>query len=366
MRKFLLYPTFFLWLTVLSMSHLQAATEPQAHAITEKYDRLVQLWNTEMKLAPDARSKAQIAKKHPDPAIFATKLKRLIARDLAKEWTLQYGAWILENDTQLKPESQRALLNALEKYHIKSPRVGRFCIAMTHLKNATPLRPGKTPLRSRGIKLLDQIRTQNPDPKVQGQAALAIAIMLRPLGDDPSLIKRRLSYLREAIVKSADVQVGTTSVAKLAENELYIIKHLSNGSIAPNIIGVDSAGRPLSLKDFRGKVVMLTFWSSWDAHAAEILKALKKTADSYSGKNFVLLGVNRDTLSNLRALEADQIVTWKNFSDPDQLIAKAYHIKNWPHCIILTPQGRIAYRGMPGALANAVVDDLLLSPSRSK
>jgi len=74
------------------------------------------------------------------------------------------------------------------------------------------------------------------------------------------------------------------------------------------------------------------------------------------------LGVNRDSLLNLRALEADRIVTWRNFSDPSQMVAKQYRVSSWPYCMVLDQQGAIQYKGAVGSFAGAVVDDLLDSP----
>ena len=72
------------------------------------------------------------------------------------------------------------------------------------------------------------------------------------------------------------------------------------------------------------------------------------------------MGVNRDTLANLRLLEADQITTWRNFSDPKQELAKVYRVSTWPYCLVLDQNGVIAYRGTPGSFADAVASDLLL------
>ena len=46
-------------------------------------------------------------------------------------------------------------------------------------------------------------------------------------------------------------------------------------------------------------------------------------------------------------------------SDPEQKIAKAYHISSWPHCMVLDKKGIIHYSGVLGAFADAVVADLL-------
>jgi len=340
---------------------VNAATDAEAKAITDAYDAAYAQWMGEMRLATDVRTHEMVLQKRPDARTYASKLKNLLRKDLAHEWSLKYGAWLLENDYALKPESQRALLNAVEKHHIKSPELGPFCIGMINLKQGSaPPRPGTMPLESRGMKLLEDVKKMNPSPEVQGQAALALSVMLGGLGDDGAIMRQRMTNLKEAIIKSADVKVGKVTVADIARDELYKISHLTKGRVAPEIKGLDSASRPLSLKSFRGKVVMLVFWSSWDQDAARLLPILRKSEQTNAGKPFAVLGVNRDTLPNLRALEADQLVTWRNFSDPKQEISKAYRVTSWPYCLVLDKEGVIAYRGAPGSFADAVVNNLLL------
>lgn len=339
---------------------VDAATEEDARAVTQEYDRLHKLWLSEMRLATDARKLKLVAKKRPNPAEYGAKLKTLLRNDLAKDWTLKYGAWLLENDTALRAESQRALLNAVERHHMASPLLGRFCVAMVNLNDGRePPLPGRPSLRSRGMKMLEQVKKRNPDARVQGQAALALSIMLGNLGEDHRIMKQRIENLREAIVKSADVRIGEVTVADIAKEELFKIKNLSKGRVAPNIIGADAAGRRLQLTDYRGKVVMLVFWSSWDTEAARALELLRKIASGKAGRPFVVLGVNRDSYNNLRQLEKDGITTWRNFSDPQQKIAKMYRIGVWPMCMVLDRKGVIQYRGAVGAFADAVANDLL-------
>ena len=53
------------------------------------------------------------------------------------------------------------------------------------------------------------------------------------------------------------------SIAEKANAELFEIRHLSIGKSAPDIAGQDQEGRPLKLSDYRGKVVLLYFWSEY-------------------------------------------------------------------------------------------------------
>jgi cytochrome oxidase Cu insertion factor (SCO1/SenC/PrrC family) len=53
------------------------------------------------------------------------------------------------------------------------------------------------------------------------------------------------------------------TVAEKAEPELFGMRHLSVGSVAPDIEGRDQDGVEFKLSDYRGKVVLLDFWSEY-------------------------------------------------------------------------------------------------------
>jgi hemerythrin-like domain-containing protein len=74
--------------------------------------------------------------------------------------------------------------------------------------------------------LLEKIERGSPDRKVQGVAALGVSMILKTLGDEGDVMKRRLAMLRKAIIESSDVEIEGQTVAKLAEDELYIIRYL--------------------------------------------------------------------------------------------------------------------------------------------
>ena len=68
----------------------------------------------------------------------------------------------------------------------------------------------------------------------------------------------------EAIEKYGDVKTpyeGT--VGESARTELFEIRQLALGKDAPDIEGVDQDGQQFKLSDYRGKVVLLYFWSEF-------------------------------------------------------------------------------------------------------
>ena len=72
------------------------------------------------------------------------------------------------------------------------------------------------------------------------------------------------AILERAANEYGDVKVpyGDT-VAQMAQSDLHEIRHLSVGKLAPDIEGEDQDGKRFKLSDYRGKAVLLYFWSEY-------------------------------------------------------------------------------------------------------
>ena len=53
------------------------------------------------------------------------------------------------------------------------------------------------------------------------------------------------------------------SLGKIADAQLFELRHLQVGKVAPDIVGNDVDGVAFKLSDYRGKVVVLDFWGFW-------------------------------------------------------------------------------------------------------
>jgi hypothetical protein len=79
--------------------------------------------------------------------------------------------------------------------------------------------------------------------------------------DRERVVAEAEAIFEQAIAEYADVKVpfgGSVGVA--AEAELYEIRYLSVGKVAPEIDGEDQDGKRFKLSDYRDKVVLLYFW----------------------------------------------------------------------------------------------------------
>jgi peroxiredoxin len=336
------------------------ASPAEAARIRKSWEAEMEKWVSETRAAttPDARAAALA--KQPDTIKAVRGVWQQIAPALDQPWVLEHVAWFLrvapglfqkgENGAREQVFGQEllAILKALDDHHTSSEGMAPVCMALAG--NADP----------RILPLLEKILASHPDPKTQGVAALAAAIVLRSLGDEPELMRKRLTYLRKAIIDSSDVQVtGDSTVARVAEDELYVIRFLSKGRVAPDLEGFDSAGRPLKLSDHAGRIVVLVFWSERMNDADHAIRIMNEMHARFRDRPVTVLGVNHDPLEKLRELEGSGAVAWRSFSDPDDKLAQTYRVGIRPLVHVLDGERRIQYAGAPGSFVDLTVEALL-------
>ncbi|MBK1882575.1 TlpA family protein disulfide reductase [Luteolibacter pohnpeiensis] len=349
-----LFPLISLFLT--AVAH---ATPQEAASIEKEYKLAVEKWQLQLKIASKPEERITAWKARPNDSSYADRMWQAIQDSLAQDWSIEPSTWFIQlasgiiktnQDgmvTSKYTEEVNKIMSATESYHTKSDKIGPLCLALV---------AGGNP---RSLSLLEQIQTQNPDLKVQGVAALASAMLLRTIGDENEITRKRLNLLRKAIVQSADVEINGTTVAKLAEDELYIIRYLTKGRVAPDLTGTDSAGRPITLSSQEGKVVVLLFWNSGVIDAQHMIEICSGMAQKYKNRPFALIGVNSDPLQKLRSMEADGTVNWRNFSDPQNQLANEYRVGTMPVAYVLDGKRTIQFVGLPGSFVDLSVEALL-------
>lgn len=83
--------------------------------------------------------------------------------------------------------------------------------------------------------------------------------------DPQNLEKEAASLLERVIADFGNVKTNndTRTLAEIATGELFAMRHLAIGTTAPDIVGSDHQGKSFGLRNFRGKVVVLTFSGNW-------------------------------------------------------------------------------------------------------
>jgi hypothetical protein len=81
---------------------------------------------------------------------------------------------------------------------------------------------------------------------------------------DRAKLEEQIEALFErAASEYGDVKFRGSTVGETAKSELYAIRNLGVGKVSPDIVGKDQNGTPFKLSDYRGKVVLLYFWSEF-------------------------------------------------------------------------------------------------------
>ena len=118
---------------------------------------------------------------------------------------------------------------------------------------------------------------------------------------------------------------------------------------APEFALQDSSGKAVSLKDYRGKVVLLDFWATW-CHGCKLeIPWFAEFSRKYGDKGVVVVGVSLDS-------DGWKVVSpfIKTAQIPYQIVlgnddvAKVYGIENMPDTFLIDREGRIAaaYKGI--------------------
>jgi peroxiredoxin len=100
------------------------------------------------------------------------------------------------------------------------------------------------------------------------------------------------------------------------------------GAKAPGFSTWDLNGSKVSLSDFRGKPVLLTFWATWCTACQDELPALQRIDDTYRTDGLTVLAVDyRETdTSRMTQFLAGLRVHLQGVIDPQGSIASAYGV----------------------------------------
>ena len=123
------------------------------------------------------------------------------------------------------------------------------------------------------------------------------------------------------------------------------------GSLAPEFSLVTNEGKPASLKDFRGKWVVLYFYPKDFTSGCTIeAKNFQRDLAKYEAANAVILGVSLDTADSHKEFCAKEGLSFKLLADTDSKVSDAYgSVMDYNgqkysarNTFIIDPKGKIA------------------------
>lgn len=135
------------------------------------------------------------------------------------------------------------------------------------------------------------------------------------------------------------------------------------GEIPPDALGRDRAGNEIRLSQYKGKVVIVTFWASWCGPCRQELPVLGKLQNVVGRDHLEVIAINykenrRDFINVIRA-NKDIDLTYVH--DLRGTVSDSYGVKTVPNMFIVDTDGKVAHvhRGYSAEMLDGFVKEML-------
>jgi thiol-disulfide isomerase/thioredoxin len=130
----------------------------------------------------------------------------------------------------------------------------------------------------------------------------------------------------------------------------------------------DLAGRPVRLRDLRGRVVLLNFWATWCAPCREEMPALDTLARELGTQGLTVVGVNyKESKSQIDAFVREGGLGFTMLLDADGSVTERYRVFALPVTVVVDRRGMLVgtvlgIRDWASSDARAYLGRLLAAP----
>lgn len=124
-----------------------------------------------------------------------------------------------------------------------------------------------------------------------------------------------------------------------------------SGTKAPVFSLHDDRGRPASLADYHGKIVVMNLWASWCPPCRAEMPDLQRLWQAYRNRGIVVIGVNQGESPGRARAFADALgIRFPIWIDDGQRYGRLYAALGLPTTVIIGRDG-IVRKGFDGALS---------------
>ena len=209
--------------------------------------------------------------------------------------------------------------------------------------------------------------TMNPDDL---QAHFALGAMLEIANQHQEMLKvfekleERYPDDHDVLGKLAQIheELGNSKIAETYRKKMDPTSELT-GKIVPDFTDIDLDGKPISLQQYRGKVILLDFWAVWCPPCIVEMPNVKRVYDTYKDQGFDIIGVSLDTdETRLRNYLKTNDISWRQIFSGQKWqspLAKKYHIRSIPAPWLIARDGTLISREARGVKLERLVAEAL-------
>ncbi|MGD0820147.1 MAG: TlpA disulfide reductase family protein [Desulfomonilia bacterium] len=141
------------------------------------------------------------------------------------------------------------------------------------------------------------------------------------------------------IVAALSMNIG---VVKGSDTDEQKIGTKQDVTMAPDFSLKDLSGKVRSLKDYRGKVVLLDFTTTWCPYCKKDIPNLKKLHTVMKGKDFELISIYvMESPQKVASFAEKYSLPYTILLDNDATVARTYGVRGVPTKVVVSKNGNI-------------------------
>jgi len=149
--------------------------------------------------------------------------------------------------------------------------------------------------------------------------------------------------------------VGVVVVLRLVWQEPRPPEGRRVGNQCPEVSGFDVDDKPVKLSDYKGKVVLISFWATWCPPCQkQIPHEIEMMNTVYKDRPFTILGVALDSADTLKDYYKRRPLPWPNIVGEDRILSRAWGVNGIPAAVLVDHNGVIQHTWIDGTNPEAV------------
>lgn len=154
------------------------------------------------------------------------------------------------------------------------------------------------------------------------------------------------------------------TIAKVIERPRSYDSSVKPGTIPMDFKGKGLDGKPIALKDYAGKVVLIDFWATWCPPCREEVPNLVALHKKYAGKGFDILGVSLDGPEQKKVVGFTQQngMPWRHVYDGggwEAAVSRKYGVRSIPFTVLVGKDGKILAVGARSEVLEGLLEEAL-------
>jgi peroxiredoxin len=168
--------------------------------------------------------------------------------------------------------------------------------------------------------------------------------------------------LYKLLADSLSVKYPTNEFVVSLKTRVEKASKLAIGSVAPEIIMPNTAGKEVALSSLRGKYVLVDFWAAWCGPCRRESPNMVNLYEKYNSEGFEIYSVSLDQTKEAwtKAIADDGLGKWTHVSDLKYWQSEAateYGVEGIPFTVLLDKEGKIIAKNLRGdALADKLAE----------